>query len=177
LIIQWNDGRTPDALVWGYKWNGTKKGYDMIADIAKADKRLFLLTYNEIMLGKAIAGVGYNFSGEAKISNGDACESLVDGEIETDGYDFDSWELCDDADARWRAGWYDGYWSYWLWETDGYQGSYPGSNKFYYSQRGASSRTLTDGTSDVWYWSDGFTLKDSDISDLGLLLDLTPATP
>jgi len=176
LVIQWNDGKNPDALVWGYKWNGTKKGYDMINDIAKVDKRLFLLTYDEIMLGRAIAGIGYNFSGEAKVSNGESCEPLVDGSIETDGYDFDSWELCGDADARWRVGWYDGYWSYWLWETDAYKNNYPGTNKYYYSQRGASSRTLTDGARDVWYWSDGFSLGGSDISDNSLLFDFVPAS-
>jgi len=81
----------------------------MISDIAKEDKRLFLLRYDEVMLGKAIAGVGYNFSGEAKITNGESCEPLIYGSIETDGYDFDSWELCGNAYARWRAGWSDGF--------------------------------------------------------------------
>jgi len=42
----------------------------MISDIAKADKRFFILTYGEVMFGRAIAGIGYNFSGEAKASNG-----------------------------------------------------------------------------------------------------------
>lgn len=44
LVIEWHDGTQPDAMVWGYKWDGEASGHDMIVAIAKADPRLVLLT-------------------------------------------------------------------------------------------------------------------------------------
>ena len=30
LVIEWHDGTQPDAMVWGYKWDGEASGHDMI---------------------------------------------------------------------------------------------------------------------------------------------------
>ena len=45
MVITWNDGITPDSLVWGYKWNMPASGtaptiYDMMQAIQTADHRL-----------------------------------------------------------------------------------------------------------------------------------------
>ena len=45
LVITWNDGKTPDSLVWGYKWNMPASGtaptiYDMMTALQAADPRL-----------------------------------------------------------------------------------------------------------------------------------------
>ena len=145
LIVQWNDGKKPDALAYGYRWSGTKHGYDMIDDIAKADKRLFYIFFNDFALGNAIGGIGFDAGGnnDVKLSNGGSCVSPVNGSIATDGYDFDNWKLCDNANARWQAGWYEtGYWSYWV--TDIIDG------KWEYSDLGASSRVLKNNSIDAW---------------------------
>ena len=44
LVIEWHDGNRPDAMVWGYRWDGEATGHDMIVAIAKADQKLLLLT-------------------------------------------------------------------------------------------------------------------------------------
>ena len=40
LVIEWHDGNRPDAMVWGYRWDGEATGHDMIVAIAKADQKL-----------------------------------------------------------------------------------------------------------------------------------------
>jgi hypothetical protein len=151
LIIQWDDGKNPEAWAWGYRWSGTKSGEDIINDIIKADGRLFWLQfYSGPDLGTAIAGFGFDARGSdnAKLSNGTVpCQSPVNGTVYTYAYDFDDWELCDgnDASARFAAGWYDkGYWSYWV--TDVVNG------KWEYSGLGASSRVLSNNSVDAWFF-------------------------
>ncbi len=34
LVIDWNDGADPQSLVWGYKWDGSATGEDMLLAIA-----------------------------------------------------------------------------------------------------------------------------------------------
>src|SRR3974390_1833771 len=30
LVIDWRDGLTPESLLWGYRWNGSATGLDML---------------------------------------------------------------------------------------------------------------------------------------------------
>lgn len=60
LVIEWHDGNKPDALVWGYQWDGDATGHDMIVAIAKADPRLLLLTQQTGSMGYTICGLGYS---------------------------------------------------------------------------------------------------------------------
>lgn len=60
-------------------------------------------------------------------------------------YDYDWWKSPADFDTngqRWNAGWYDGYWSYWVGGTD--------FDRLSYSGVGMSSRVLADGQIDAW---------------------------
>ena len=34
LVIEWNDGKIPSAMAWGYRWNGQATGLDMLKAIA-----------------------------------------------------------------------------------------------------------------------------------------------
>ncbi len=61
-------------------------------------------------------------------------------------YDYDYWQLeegyQDSYEYRWRAGWYDGYWSYWHGPND--------YDYMSYSGLGMSSTVLTDGCVQAW---------------------------
>lgn len=64
-------------------------------------------------------------------------------------YDYDCWLLNDalfqgsaSTDNKWRAAWYEGYWSYWC--------ASPTGDEFMYSGAGYSSRKLSDGCVDGW---------------------------
>lgn len=60
-------------------------------------------------------------------------------------YDYDWWQpygRTDVANQRWQAGWYDGYWSYWVGGVD--------SEYFSYSGLGMTSRKLNNLDVDAW---------------------------
>lgn len=42
LVINWNDGQSPESLAWGFKWDGTATGADMLAALDAADSRLIV---------------------------------------------------------------------------------------------------------------------------------------
>ena len=65
LVIEWHDGNRPDAMVWGYRWDGEATGHDMIVAIAQADPRLVLLTQYTGWMGYTIDGIGY---GESRLN-------------------------------------------------------------------------------------------------------------
>jgi uncharacterized protein (TIGR02145 family) len=177
LIFKWNDGKTPEALAWGYRWSsGTKYGINILADVAKADGRLFFLEQSGTQFGSAIGGVGYEASGSAnaKLSSdgGKSCVSPVNGSLATSGYDYDDWKLCDvSKDARFQAGWYNGYWSYWVADVAGGEWSY--------SSLGASSRELKNNSVDAWYFSplggSETNIGDTDCRGRDCFVNITPA--
>lgn len=150
LVIEWHDGKTPDALVWGYKWNGDAYGIDMIREIVKADPRMIFLTHMTGPLGYTIAGFGYNINKTGShylIYNNDTNNPKypVDGIVTTNAYNYDDWTYSDSAD-HWKAGWYNGYWSYWTKDSL--------SVAWEYSSWGASSRKLINGSWDGWSFLD-----------------------
>lgn len=146
FVVQWNDSKNPDALVWGFRWNGTATGEDMLKAIAKTDKRFFTLLYQGTQFGSAVGGLGFDLDGNdtnALYKNGNTTYPLypVDGIINTTSYDFDDY-TAKDADDHWGSAWYTGYWSYWVKD--------PTDADFGYSGLGASSRQLVNGSWDVW---------------------------
>ncbi len=61
-------------------------------------------------------------------------------------YDYDCWKLSENSSGGiWLAGWYTGYWSYWL--------SSSSSDEWTYSGTGFSGRKLTNGAIDAWSYT------------------------
>ena len=146
FVVQWNDAKNPDALVWGFRWNGTATGEDMLKAIAKTDKRFFTLLYQGTQFGSAIGGLGFDLDGQGSVGlykSGNVTYPLypVDGIINTTEYDFDNYTAID-ANDHWGSAWYSGYWSYWVKDAT--------DTEFGYSGLGASSRQLQNGSWDVW---------------------------
>ncbi|KFC21610.1 DUF5074 domain-containing protein [Chryseobacterium sp. FH1] len=157
FVVQWNDAKNPDALVWGFRWNGTATGEDMLKAIAKTDKRFFSLLYQGTQFGTAIGGLGFDRDGQGSVglyNNGNVTYPLypVAGIINTTAYDFDNYTAID-ANDHWQAGWTSkGYWSYWVKD--------PTDIDFDYSGLGASSRQLINGSWDVWNYNPEFNSPD-----------------
>src|SRR5690606_25373671 len=81
LIIDWKDGKSPQALAWGFRWDGAATVGDMIqaiagvtqiraessgafvADLSGADPRLFV-RLSQHSFGNAILGIGYDLDGD-----------------------------------------------------------------------------------------------------------------
>lgn len=157
LVVQWNDGKNPDALVWGFRWDGNATGEDMIQAIAKADKRFYTLVKSGTQYGTAIGGFGFDLDGKGSIGlykNNNTTYPLypLDGVISTEDYDFDDYTAVDSND-HWQSGWVtNGYWSYYVKDDI--------ADDFGYSNVGASSRILQNGSWDAWNFLPGFEVSD-----------------
>ncbi len=153
FVVQWNDGKNADALIWGFRWDGNATGEDMLKAIAKADRRFFSLLYQGTQFGSAIGGLGFDLNGAnttGLYKNGNVTYPYypVNGIVNTTEYDFDLYTSIDAAD-HWQSGWTsNGYWSYWV--------KNPTDTEFGYSGLGASSRVLENGSWDVWNYNPGF---------------------
>lgn len=147
LIIQWNDNREENAMVFGYRYDGTKYGIDLVNAVVKANPQLYFLTHSTD-LGYTVAGFGWDVDADrntalvknSKVYTPDHANSTVT----TTSYDYDDWTAVDDDDL-WKSGWYNRFWTYWC--KDSF------SSEFSYSQLGASSRMLTDGCVDAYSYS------------------------
>lgn len=167
FVVQWNDSKNPDALVWGFRWNGTATGEDMLKAIAAADHRFFSLLYQGTSYGAAVGGLGFNLNGTGtnalyKNLNVTYPYYPVSGIVNTTAYDFDDYTATD-ANDHWQSGWMtNGYWSYWIKD--------PTDADFGYSGTGATGRVLVNGSYDVWNYAAGF-------SDTPISSTLTPVAP
>jgi hypothetical protein len=144
LVVKWNDGKDDNkCLVWGYRWNEKTTGAQMLLAVAAADPRFYLLVNGGTQYGVAIGGYGFdlNDNGNILLVNGDHTFKLTDGVYNCGSYSFDDFTSNDNED-HWQSGWSKGYWSYWVASADGHE--------FTYSNVGASSRELADGSIDGW---------------------------
>lgn len=167
LVIQWNDADKRDAaaLVFGYRWDGFATGFDMFRDVVLNNPQLFGLV-QRTNVGcdiSAIAPDGYTLDGIGWDDDESGNPGLWDsanndyyypegglqyhprGGSGIDGsypdYDYDNWKAADSNDI-WQAGWYIGYWSYWVKDSE--------TSQFGYSGWGMSCRELVDGCWDGW---------------------------
>ena len=167
LVIQWNDADKRDAaaLVFGYRWDGVATGFDMFRDVTLNNPQLFGLV-QRTNVGcdiSAIAPDGYTLDGIGWDDDESGNPGLWDlanndyyypegglqyhprGGSGIDGsypdYDYDNWKAADSNDI-WQAGWYIGYWSYWVKDSE--------TSQFGYSGWGMSCRELVDGSWDGW---------------------------
>lgn len=168
LIIQWNDSRETNAIVFGYRWDGQATGADMLKAVVKNNPRLYtLMQYTNVSSptdpngGYTINGIGWDADNDGDISLVDSKDGTiytsedgffehprgyVPGEGGSSDYDYDDWLAMDEGDF-WAAGWYSSYWSYWVGTL--------GEN-LSYSSWGASGRVLEDGCADGWNFSLNF---------------------
>ncbi|ASE63632.1 DUF5074 domain-containing protein [Chryseobacterium indologenes] len=149
FVVQWNDSKIPDALVWGFRWDGNATGEDMLKAIAKADRRFFTLLYQGTQFGTAVGGLGFDLDGQnsnALIKSGNTTYPLypLNGIVNTTAYDFDDY-TAQDTNDHWGSGWYNGFWSYYV--------KNPADADFGFSGVGATSRILQNGSWDVWNYS------------------------
>jgi hypothetical protein len=141
FVVEWSYGEEEISLAWGYRWDGTAYGSDMVYALAQAvdryslesvatgdDHRLFTVI-EDWGWGLTIFGLGYDVDGDGftYVSDGDE-----------DGYAMD-------ADDVYNEGWYNGYWSYWVSDN---------GSEWDYSGWGIAARELSDGSWDGWCYSD-----------------------
>lgn len=152
LVIEWHDNKGPDALVWGYRWDGEKTGEQMVHEIIKADPRLSALVGKAFGGLHVVGGLGYQFEKTTPRASIylDNTAQVNDGNgityVET-SKDFDKFTF-GDPKAHWKSGFYtNGYWVYYT--KNNRIDSWKYSNLVY------SLRKLKDGSWDGWSFQDG----------------------
>ena len=154
LVVQWNDGMTPVSVAWGYRWDGTATGLDMLRAIAGS-------TRVDDPAGETV--------GAASGADGRLNLGLVEYSF---GLSVLSLEYSPSAGAtRTQSDWYSGYWQYLIrggnfeyydWATEGtalYDEA--GSNSYESgawtsSPIGAGDRPLIDGAWDAYAFAAEF---------------------
>ncbi|MGL4411958.1 MAG: hypothetical protein ACRCTF_07545 [Bacteroidales bacterium] len=149
IVLQWSDEKEPDAMVWGYRWDGEANGEEMILAIAKADPRLFIITNNG-QWGLTIGGFGYDINKKNSITltNGEISGEPIDGMLEIENTNYDNWYTTD-TDDHWASGWNSSYWSYCNRESH--------TEPFGYGSTGAKDRILENGSWDGFFYCKDFT--------------------
>jgi hypothetical protein len=63
MLIDWSDGSTNPALVWGYRWDGDATGEQMMQAIMAADPDLTVQIINDPEFGDYVNGIGFDGAG------------------------------------------------------------------------------------------------------------------
>lgn len=147
LVLQWNDGLAPASVVWGFRWNGTATGMDMLRAIAGES-----LISDE--LGDAVEVAS---GADSRLRLGFVRYGFGDSLLSVD--------YLSPEGTRTQSDWYGAYWQYYV-----YGGAFtysdwgsptvltydqPGSASYAavdwsYSPVGAADRPLSDGSWDTW---------------------------
>jgi len=108
IAIDWNGESSADeSYVWGYRWNDSTGGIEMLVDVISADERLYAKLGAVAGLGTAVVGIGYDQNDDGQFTltddspfdeRGINAGTLSDGETSTDPADF------------YAEGWFLGFW-------------------------------------------------------------------
>ena len=152
--IDWNTGSANEAMIWGYRWDGTATGAQMLGAIVAADPRLYAEVSGTTGYGTAVFGLGFHTSADQNFQLNPTL-SFNDQHLSYAA----SYSAVNDSRAPvtagdfWREGWYKGYWTYYLSTDTRLTANY---SDWTYSGVGMSGRNLTDGAVDGWSFAPGF---------------------
>lgn len=120
LVVDWNDGKTNESTAWGFLFDGSATGLDLLAAIDAIDPHLVVET-ETFSFGTAVKGFGY--------------DADLDGNFTG-------------ANDHYKSGFgypgEEGYWSYYI---GGPRTDFP---IWGYASAGPSDRPLADGSWDGW---------------------------
>ncbi|MFM8683278.1 MAG: hypothetical protein ACKOEG_05815 [Chthoniobacterales bacterium] len=157
LVLQWNDGLNPVSMAWGYRWDGTATGLDMLRAIAGQ-------TSIEDPAGDPVG------------SGAGADDRLALGLVQYSfGLSILSLEYSPSGDpVRTQSDWFNGYWQYLIrggsfeyydWETEG-TALYNVAGSVSYDAAawtsapvGGGERPLINGAWDAYSFAPGFAVK------------------
>jgi len=159
VVIDWDDTSAVDeALVWGYRWDGTATGEDMLKAVLESDDRLFARfgLFDE-GLGAAVFGLGYDLDDDETFGISDGTDFGSDGIAHTGIPDNppDPAATATDPEDLYAEGWFSGFWHYGISSGNPFDGA-SGGDEWASSGGGASGRTLSDGDWDSWTFTPTF---------------------
>jgi hypothetical protein len=148
LVVDWNDGKQPQSLLWGYRWNGTASGLDMLRAVVTNDSRLFAHV-GQFVWGTAIFGLGYDLNHNGGFNTTPALSFDASGWLlETGSGNANDARVPADSNDHFVEGWNTGFWAYYT------KGAW--SNAWASSWVGAADRVLSDGAWDGFRFAPWF---------------------
>ena len=149
FVIDWNDGKSAESLLWGFRWDGAATGLDMFQAVVNSDSRLFA-HLGVFGFGTAVMGLGYDLNGNdtfgvSPVVSFDGGGLRIDPGTESN---FSDARVATEAGDHYVEGWSSGYWSYYLKPSE--------AAAWDYASSGAAQRNLSDGVWDGWSFSPGF---------------------
>ncbi|HEY3393420.1 MAG TPA: dockerin type I domain-containing protein [Lacipirellulaceae bacterium] len=149
VAIDWHEYQAePPALVWGYRWDGTAHGNDMLAAVVAADSRLFAKLGGSRSDPNAVYGLGYDASGDGQFAIDDDTVFDAEGFAFTGPADL---AMASDRGDYYAEGWFTGFWHYGVAPANPFNGA-----SWSDTAVGMASRLLTDGAWDSWTFSATF---------------------
>lgn len=148
LVIDWYDGITTRSFVWGYRWDGSANGLDLLNAVVAADSRLFT-HIGEFSWGTAILGLGYDLNHDARFGVSPSLTFDETGMIVEQGAD----NANDNRSATYPSdlfleGWNSGFWGFYLKSSP--------MESWVSSQTGAGGQLLSDGSYYGFRFAPGF---------------------
>ena len=144
LVLVFNDGKTPQALVWGYRYDGSKSMKQMCEDIAAADPRFF---YQEGSGGGFVTGFGIDMNGNGMFTLQDPdnpsqvvnpTTNSISSSIDLEGF------TPVEAEDRWQCGW--GSVGFWYLTNNGFNNSAAGWTCASFTPYGGGGVNQTNAT-------------------------------
>jgi hypothetical protein len=149
LVVDWNDGRSAESLLWGFRWDGSATGLDMFQAVVNADSRLFAHLGGYVW-GTAIHGIGYDLDGDGSFGVSPSLSFDGGGLVTTSAPD-DLRTPTDGAD-HYLEGWNAGFW--------GYNLKASANDAWASAVFGPAERVLADGVWDGYSFAPGFNFTD-----------------
>jgi hypothetical protein len=152
LAIDWveNNADSP-APAWGYRWDGTATGRDMLLAIVEADDRLYI-KFNDRLDDPAhvdptiVYGIGYDTDNDGQFSIGDGTSFDEYGKAFGNAPFFGT--AATDPGDYYAEGWTFAFWHYGVEMPEG-SNPYAGGN-WSSTNEGIVTRDLVDGSWDSW---------------------------
>jgi len=151
LVLDWNDARTEESLLWGYRWDGIATGMDMFQAVVVADPRLFA-HLGLYAWGTATLGIGYDLNANGGFDTSPALPFDGSGLLIDATPSPDDARVATDAADHWVEGWTTGFW--------GYSAKGSAVDPWTEASTGASDRVLSDGVWDGYSFAPGFASSD-----------------
>ncbi|NOZ39015.1 MAG: hypothetical protein GXP24_02160 [Planctomycetes bacterium] len=153
MVIDWDDtSATDESLVWGYRWDGTATGEDMLLAVLESDTRLFAKLSSPNSGGVALYGLGYDRNDDGQFAISDSTPFNADG-IAITGTDDGATSV--DSSDLYAEGFFNAFWHYGLSSGNPFDEA-PEGDEWASSGGGASGRTLSDGDWDSWTFTPTF---------------------
>lgn len=148
VVIDWNSGSNPESFVWGYRWDGTASGIDMIQAVVAADPRLHA-HFSDFSFGRSLLGIGYDLNNDGAFTVDPALSFDSSGlAIGSGSANANDARTATDSADLYREGWNSGFWAYYL-KSDG-------SEDWSSALTGSADRTLLDGAWDGYSFAAAF---------------------